>query len=120
LGDDSPAWFDVIGAGDVVSKKKPSAEIYDWVVKQLGLIPQQCIAIEDSENGLRAACAANITTLITVNDYTCKQNFSGASMVLSDLGEPDQIFSVLGGNKLENSWVNVELLKNLMHRNHSA
>ena len=115
LGEDSPDWFDIIGAGDIVPQKKPAPDIYHWVLEQLELPGHQCIAVEDSENGLIAARAANIPTLITVNDYTIQQNFEGASLVLSDLGEPTQHFIVQAGIKPEKKWVDVEMLQNLLN-----
>ncbi|MEO7320779.1 MAG: HAD family hydrolase, partial [Nitrosospira sp.] len=77
LGEDSPGWFDVIGAGDIVPGKKPEPDIYLWVLERLGLAAQQCIAIEDSENGIRASLAAGLDTVVTVSDYTRLQDFSG-------------------------------------------
>lgn len=115
LGEDAPDWFEIIGAGDIVPQKKPAPDIYHWVLKQLGLPGQQCIAVEDSENGLKAALAANIPTLITVNDYTTQQNFEGASLVLSDLGEPMHHFTVQAGVKPAKGWVDAGMLQNLMN-----
>lgn len=113
LGEDSPSWFDVIGAGDIVPEKKPEPDIYHWVLDQLGLPPQQCVAIEDSENGLRASLAAGLDTVITINDYTRRQDFSGAAVVLSDLGEPTQPFTVLQGDLSVSGWVDSALLLRL-------
>jgi beta-phosphoglucomutase-like phosphatase (HAD superfamily) len=113
LGEDSPGWFDVIGAGDIVPGKKPEPDIYHWVLDRLALAPEQCLAIEDSENGLRAALAAGLDTVVTVSDYTRLQDFTGACAVLSDLGEPAQPFTVLKGNQQNRGWVDVELLMKL-------
>ncbi len=113
LGEDSPSWFDVIGAGDIVPGKKPAPDIYLWVLQQLGLPAQHCIALEDSENGLKAALAAGLDTLITVSDYTRGQDFSGAALVLSDLGEPAQPFTVLAGNAHGRGWVDAQMLAGL-------
>lgn len=115
FGEDAPDWFEIIGAGDIVPQKKPAPDIYHWVLKQLGLSGQQCIAIEDSENGLKSALAATIPTLITVNDYTAQQNFEGASLVLSDLGEPTHYFTAQAGLKPDKGWVDVGMLQNLMN-----
>ena len=71
---------------------------------------QHCIALEDSENGLKAALAAGLDTVITVSDYTRRQDFSGAALVLSDLGEPTQPFTVLAGNTHGRIWADVEVL----------
>jgi len=113
LGEDSLGWFDVIGAGDIVSGKKPEPDIYHWALQQLGLPAHQCVAVEDSENGLKASLAAGLDTLVTVNEYTRLQNFSGASLVVSDLGEPTQPFTVLQGVALDSGWVDAELLSRL-------
>lgn len=114
LGEESIGWFDVIGAGDIVPLKKPAPDIYDWVLTQLELTAQQCIAIEDSENGLKSALAANLPTLITVSSYTRSQDFSGAAAVLSDLGEPSQPFTQIKGLPFDKQWIDYKLLDNLI------
>ncbi len=81
--------FEVIGAGDSVVNKKPAPDVYQWVLEKLELPAEACLAIEDSYPGLSAARAASLPTLIPVNDYTSKDDFSGALSVISDLGEPD-------------------------------
>lgn len=110
LGENSPGWFEVIGAGDIVPAKKPAPDIYLWVLEQLGLTAQQCVALEDSENGLKSALTAGLATTITVSDYTRLHDFTGAVVVLSDLGEPGQPFSVLAGNAHGHGWVNTQML----------
>ncbi len=115
LGEESIGWFDVIGAGDIVPMKKPAPDIYHWVLNQLQLPAQQCIAIEDSENGLKSALAANLPTLITVSGYTRLQDFSDAAAVLSDLGEPSQPFTKIRGTTLEQQWVNYQMLSKLIN-----
>ncbi|HZV56010.1 MAG TPA: HAD family hydrolase [Rhodocyclaceae bacterium] len=87
LAPDSANWFEVIGAGDIVPKKKPAPDIYDWVLERLGLAPEECLAIEDSANGLKSAMAARLPTLITTSVYTTGEDFTGAQAVLPDLAE---------------------------------
>lgn len=86
LAADASEWFEVIGAGDVVPAKKPAPDIYHWVLERLQLPASACLAFEDSDNGLRAARGAGLATLVTTNDYTRDQDFSGAAAVLPDLG----------------------------------
>jgi len=88
------------------------------VLQQLGLGPEQCIAFEASENGVRAARAAGLTTLITTNDYTHDHDFDGAQLVLTHLGEPDQPFDVLQGElpAADKRYVDVDLLHALPSR----
>ncbi len=46
------SWFEVIGAGDVVPAKKPAPDIYRYVLNELRLSPDRCIAFEDSGAGI--------------------------------------------------------------------
>ncbi len=116
LGPDSIEWFEVIAAGDIVPAKKPAPDIYVWAMEQMGLTPEQCMAFEDSENGIRSACGANLPTLVTINDYTRDHDFSEAALVLDHLGEPDQPFTVLAGDAGDHTYVTVDLLKDLHQR----
>jgi beta-phosphoglucomutase-like phosphatase (HAD superfamily) len=88
LAEDGAEWFAVIAAGDIVPAKKPAPDIYVWALEKLGLNPGECLAFEDSKNGIRASLGADLRTVVTVNDYTRDDDFSGALAVLSDLGEP--------------------------------
>ncbi|GAB4355094.1 MAG: HAD family hydrolase [Gammaproteobacteria bacterium] len=87
LGDEAMGWFDVIGAGEHAERKKPAPDIYRWVLAKLQCDPSQALAIEDSENGLRAARGAGITTLITPSRYTEDDDFSGAARVVPNLAD---------------------------------
>lgn len=87
LGKDWEKFFAANGCGDIVPHKKPAPDIYLWVLEKLGLAASQCIALEDSENGLRSSLAANIKTFITINHYTRNQDFSGAAAVFDDLSD---------------------------------
>ncbi len=87
LAEDGPDWFAVIAAGDIVPAKKPAPDIYLWAMQQLGLRSDECLAFEDSENGLKASLGAGLRTIVTVNDYTLDHDFTGALAVLSDLGD---------------------------------
>ncbi len=57
-------------------------------MQQLGVDPDQTLAMEDSGNGWLAAQAAGLKCVVTVNDYTRAQDFSGADLVVSEFGEP--------------------------------
>ena len=87
LGPQAMAWFEVIGAGDVVPAKKPAPDIYLWVLERLGLPASACLAFEDSENGLKASLGAGLATVVTPCDYTRGQDFSGAAAILDSLEE---------------------------------
>jgi beta-phosphoglucomutase-like phosphatase (HAD superfamily) len=55
------------------------------VLERLGLPASACLALEDSENGIRSSLAAGIPTLVTESEYTRGQDFTGALGVLPDL-----------------------------------
>jgi HAD superfamily hydrolase (TIGR01509 family) len=114
LGPDSPSWFEVIAAGDMVAAKKPAPDIYRLVLQRLGLPPQMCLAIEDSRQGLQAALQSELTTLITLNDYTRKQDFLGAALVVDHLGEPHQPFQLIAGYSTSETCVNLALANQLL------
>jgi HAD superfamily hydrolase (TIGR01509 family) len=96
LGKDWQKYFAANGCGDIVPNKKPAPDIYDWVLRELKLNPSECIALEDSNNGLRSALAAGIATYITINPYTCKQDFTGAAAVYDDLSDLSNFYKVIG------------------------
>ncbi len=109
------SWFEVIGAGDVVPAKKPAPDIYRHVLGELRLAPDECLAIEDSELGLRSSLGAGVKTLVTVNDYTSGQDFTGAALVVDNLGEPSKPFEILAGTAFGSSWVDVACLNRLQN-----
>jgi HAD superfamily hydrolase (TIGR01509 family) len=111
LAPNAESWFDVIGAGDIVPMKKPAPDIYQWVLDKLGLPAAACLAVEDSANGLKASLAAGLPTLITENEYTRGEDFSGALAVLSDLGEPGHPFVLHHGAAPRQAYVDVGLLR---------
>ena len=69
------------------------------------------MAIEDSNTGLRAALAAGLTTVVTASDYTAGDDFSGAAVVLSDLGEPGRPARTLRGPAPPHGFVDVAYLE---------
>jgi len=83
-------WFDrfaVLAAGDIVPAKKPAPDIYCYAMEQLGVQPSETLALEDSGNGWLSAHAAGTRCVVTVNGYTANQDFSGADLVVSELGD---------------------------------
>jgi HAD superfamily hydrolase (TIGR01509 family) len=77
--------FDVIACGDQVKDKKPAPDIYRLVLGSLRLASEDCIAFEDSMNGLRAAKAAGLATVVTPSRWTADEDFSDADLLLPTL-----------------------------------
>ncbi len=94
VGTRNAAHFAVF-AGDIVPAKKPDPAIYLLALEQLDVTPEEAIVIEDSRNGLLAATGAGLPALITVNGYTEEEDFSGAALVVSSLGDPGEPATVL-------------------------
>ena len=113
LGEDSLDWFEVIAAGDIVPAKKPAGDIYDFALKAMDLKPEQCLAFEDSRNGILSSQDAGLTTIITINGYTQNDDFSGAALVLDNMGEPGKAFDVLAGDSYGHSMLDCELLEKI-------
>ncbi len=116
LGEESIDWFEVIAAGDIVPAKKPAPDIYQYAMDKMNLTADECIAFEDSDNGIRSSVSANLKTVVTVNAYTKDQDFSKAVIVLDQFGEPDDAFTVLRGDAGDASYVTLELLEDLHAR----
>jgi len=113
LAPDAESWFEVIAAGGVVPAKKPAPDIYKFAMQAMGVSAAECLAFEDSENGLLSARAAGLQTLVTVSEYTRDHDFNGAALVLDQLGEPDSPFQVIAGEAGRHKMVTVDLLREL-------
>jgi HAD superfamily hydrolase (TIGR01509 family) len=74
-------------AGDIVAAKKPAPDIYNLAATTLGLTPANCVVIEDSNNGLRAAKAAGMRCVVTISSYTAEEDFAQADKVVSNLDD---------------------------------
>ncbi len=90
LGRGWRALFASVCDGARVPLKKPAPDVYLAVLRELGLAGADCVAFEDSENGLRAATAAGIATVVTPTAFTLDQRFDGALRVLPHLGEREK------------------------------
>jgi len=56
-------YFQLVIGGDQVKKGKPNPDIYLHVADKLSVNPQQCLALEDSENGVKSAISANMRVI---------------------------------------------------------
>jgi HAD superfamily hydrolase (TIGR01509 family) len=85
VGLDWAQYFLVIEDASTAPRKKPHPQVYLQTLQRLRLPAQQCLALEDSANGLAAARSAGLATIITPNRFTAHQNFDGALRVLPSL-----------------------------------
>ena len=57
-------YFSVVHSGTLEAKGKPDPAVYLTTARQLGIEPSQCLALEDSVNGMRAAIRAGMQTVV--------------------------------------------------------
>ena len=57
-------YFDFVASGHDVEHGKPAPDIYLYAAEKIGLPPEECLALEDSPNGVRSACAAGCKTVM--------------------------------------------------------
>ena len=87
IGPDWRTHFLAIGDASNAPIKKPHPQVYLKVLADMGLQARQCVAFEDSANGLRAALAAGLDTVVTPNGFTAHHDFKGALRVVPDLSQ---------------------------------
>ncbi len=85
IGPDWKDLFTVIEDASTAPKKKPHPQVYTQTLTRLALTGADCLAFEDSSNGLRAAVSAGLPVIVTPNSFTAHHDFAGALKVLPDL-----------------------------------
>lgn len=86
--------FAVLVTGDEVTHGKPHPEPYLEAARRLGVAPGDCVAIEDSPNGVRSARAAGVPLLAVQHLVPLAAHTDG--QVLTSLAgiEPDRLLSL--------------------------
>ncbi|HEX6267081.1 MAG TPA: HAD-IA family hydrolase [Burkholderiales bacterium] len=79
--------IDLLVCAEEVERRKPAPDLYRRALSLLRLPAGDCMAFEDSANGLRAARAAGLATVVTPSRWTMAQEFTGADLLLRDLSE---------------------------------
>lgn len=86
MGPDRASKFQIF-AGDMVQKKKPAPDVYNMAVENMNLDKTKSVIVEDSHIGLGAAMAAGISCIVTKSSYTADEDFTGAKMIVDELGD---------------------------------
>jgi HAD superfamily hydrolase (TIGR01509 family) len=81
--------FAAVVSADEVARGKPAPDVYVAVCERLGVRPTDCVAVEDSSNGLRAAHAAGAYVVAVPNQAfpPAHDAVAHASLVLDDIRE---------------------------------
>jgi len=80
-------YFDFVVADGDYERHKPQPDPYLAAARRLALDPSECIAVEDSERGLRAAVSAGMRCLVVPSGFSAGGDFSGAHRVLDSASE---------------------------------
>ena len=116
LGPRGIEMFSVIACGDQVRRKKPAPDIYELALRALGVPRENVVAFEDSPNGLHAAVAARLWTVVTPTYWTEGSDFSVAGLVLPRLGDPWHPLPTEPGLALSaQAWLGFDELQRLAH-----
>lgn len=81
--------FSVMVTADDVQKGKPDPEVYIKAALKLGLTSDECVVIEDAEEGVKAGVAAKMRVVAVPNVHTKKMDFSSATKIVPSLKELD-------------------------------
>lgn len=84
--------FDALVTGLSVANPKPAPDIFIKAAKELGVKPEECIVVEDSCNGTRAAKAAGMACIGFINPGSGEQDLSAADYLFEAFDNIDEGF----------------------------
>ncbi len=77
--------FSQVVTGETVSRGKPAPDGYLLAAERLGLLPENCLVLEDAPNGIAAAKAAGMLCWAVPNEYTRALDLSAADQIFLSL-----------------------------------
>lgn len=92
------SYLQFVVGGEMVRRSKPDPEIFLTAVKKSGVIPEDCLVIEDSPNGIRAAQNANIPVIVIPDMLPVPLELK--EYILAEVSTADRIIELL--NDLDN------------------
>ena len=78
--------WDAVTGADHVEHKKPAPDIFLAAAKQLDLMPDQCVVIEDASHGVQAAKSAGMRCVAVTHTFTADQ-LTQADLIKDTIGE---------------------------------
>ena len=82
-------YFQFLLSGNEVTNGKPAPDIYLAAAKRLNVMPQDCVVLEDSHNGVKAAKSAGMTCIGFQNPNSGIQDISMADTVIDSIKQID-------------------------------
>jgi HAD superfamily hydrolase (TIGR01509 family) len=116
MGDAGRSRLFAIACGDYVETKKPAPDIYKLVLSMLGRRAAECVAFEDSRNGLSAAKRAGLFTVVTPSPWTIGERFDEADLVLPHLGDAAHPLPAPSADAIGAPWLGIAQLRALHAR----
>ena len=86
-GEDFHQYFDFIVTGDLIEKGKPNPDIFLYASKELKILPENSVVIEDSLNGIQAGIAANMFVIMIPDLVKPNKEIENKVAVLESLDE---------------------------------
>lgn len=80
-------YFPIIIAAEDVKNHKPNLDLFLEAAKQMGVKPEECVVIEDAENGVQAAKTGNIKAVALLTDYHSREELKDADLIIKDFSE---------------------------------
>jgi HAD superfamily hydrolase (TIGR01509 family) len=77
----------IVSASEIACRGKPAPDIYLYTAKQLAKRSADCLAIEDSRNGIRSAKEASMKCVGLRNGFNEEQDMSRADLIIYDFKE---------------------------------
>lgn len=78
-------YFDAVVSGECTENGKPHPDIYLHTAERLGVNPAECVAIEDSINGVRSALAAGMFCIAIPDKRLSREPFESAHLILESM-----------------------------------
>ncbi len=89
--------FTTIVTGDEIARGKPEPDIYLEAARRLGVRPAECVALEDSEAGIRAVERAGMIGLLVPHWPASTEAVQAAFRVVGTLHEAREVLALLIG-----------------------
>lgn len=113
LGFHGMGWFSCLKTAENAKVWSAERSLYQAVLDDFAIKGHRAIAIEDSASGAKAAAQCGLSVLVTPSLYTARYRFSTAALILSDLGQPAEPFTVINGDAGGRPCVSPALLREI-------
>ncbi len=96
----------MVAAGDMVAHKKPAPDIYRLALGLMHRKAEECLAIEDSRNGVQSALAAGLRVVAVRSDFARDDDLRGSLRQLPDCRglSLDLLQEIVAGTKKAAQW----------------